>query len=340
MRFIFCVQASATIGLGHLMRCQALAQTVIAHDMDAVFLLDDETRRIALARQDWQGQILPFDYAVPLAQQLSNLQATLPFPIEWIVVDGYQFTRDFCQQWRDLGHRVALFDDDVHETPLAADAVINAAHPPDEERHHLFGSDFRLLRREFKTVMPLSVSQRFHLTLNFGGSDPFGLTIPLLKCLASVEFDAPIRVVTGGAYQQVEELNKAINDLPLSIQHIHDAQDMADVWSHARLAISAAGGSQFEIAVCKTPAILVVVAENQITASQQAEQEGWCRIHYLHDVSETEKAGILADIARQAKQLWSEADTLSQMQDALNERYDAFGGERLMDALLELSSCN
>jgi spore coat polysaccharide biosynthesis predicted glycosyltransferase SpsG len=47
---------------------------------------------------------------------------------------------------------------------------------------------------------------------------------------------------------------------------------------NTQLALSAAGGSQFELLACATPSILVVVAENQKRASQDAESQGWCQV--------------------------------------------------------------
>ena len=44
------------------------------------------------------------------------------------------------------------------------------------------------------------------------------------------------------------------------------------------LTVSAAGSSQFELACAGSPAILLVVADNQLDASLQAVQQGWCDV--------------------------------------------------------------
>jgi spore coat polysaccharide biosynthesis predicted glycosyltransferase SpsG len=62
----------------------------------------------------------------------------------------------------------------------------------------------------------------------------------------------------------------------MPVQHVHDAQDMADMMLHSKLAVCAAGGSQFELLHCYTPSFLLVVADNQYPATQKASQQGWC----------------------------------------------------------------
>jgi UDP-2,4-diacetamido-2,4,6-trideoxy-beta-L-altropyranose hydrolase len=73
-------------------------------------------------------------------------------------------------------------------------------------------------------------------------------------------------------------LAEVIKSSGLDITHLHDCQSMAEELVNTKLALSAAGGSQFELLACATPSILVVVAENQTLASQDAATQGWCQV--------------------------------------------------------------
>ncbi|MBT0584949.1 PseG/SpsG family protein [Alteromonas oceanisediminis] len=331
MRCVFVVQASKNMGTGHLMRCLALAQVFDNHDIESTFLLDEASLASAKQRHDWTGRIVAHHYAADLADRSVDVKraarqcGSLP---DWVIVDGYQFDAEYCGAWRALGCRVALFDDGVHDARAleSADCV-------------LAGTDYRLLRREFWSIMPLPVTQRHSLTLSFGGSDPANITQPLLLALERLNFSGPVRVVTGQAYADPQRIGRFVGQSSLTIQHIHAAQDMADVWSNARLAVSAAGGSQFELAVCETPSILVVVADNQRAATEQAVAEGWCEsILLTHATSEHSGGASQNDIdaiAQRILALWEDETALLTMQQAIVGRYTADGGERIIDALLQ-----
>lgn len=336
MRFVFFVQASETIGLGHLMRCLALSQTITELELEAVFLLDSESLSYAHARHDWQGAVVPHDYSRDLEKQYASASKYVCQPDTWVIIDGYQFNDDFCKQWKADGNRVLLLDDGEHPTQLPVDAVLNPARSADGKPNHLFGSAFRLLRREFRFVSRPTLSNRHYAAINFGGSDPLNLTLPLLRQLDISEFTGPIRVVTGSAYGQLQELKAFVKSSSLAIQHIHDAQDMADIWENARIAVSAAGGSQFELAVCGTPSLLVVVAKNQIPASLTAEQEGWCIVEQIADTATLNTTFCVDSIAETLIHLWNDEQRLLAMQQAIPPSYDSLGCERVIQRLLEI----
>jgi spore coat polysaccharide biosynthesis predicted glycosyltransferase SpsG len=116
----------------------------------------------------------------------------------------------------------------------------------------------------------------------FGGSDPFNITIPLLLALDELNNDSagtvfpPIKVLTGAAYPRLQELLHTLSNLTLDVEHIHDCHKVSSILNDSQLVISAAGGTQFELLACHTPAILVIVAENQRPATLEAQSQGWC----------------------------------------------------------------
>lgn len=333
MHYAFCVQASSSAGLGHLMRCLALAQALDSLEFHVSFLLDNETQRFARQRHDWVGSVVPIEEPYSQYEVLSKL-TTLEGDIDWVVVDGYQFSQQFCKALQDNGYRVALFDDNVHPQPFVADAVINPVAEPVSDQTLIYGDDYRLLRRDFNVVLPTPVSTRQSLTINFGGSDPYNFTLPVLVELASLQFEGAVRVISGAAYPHLSELTEYIQQTTLNVQHVHNAQDMADFWVNARLAISAAGGSQFELAVCQTPAILVVVAENQRLATESAVNKKGCVACYALDSDS--KAHAVSDIVAKAVALWHDDTTLSAMQSQLVGQADALGAERVIQRLQAL----
>lgn len=314
MQVAFRVEGEPKIGLGHLMRCMALAQGLVKCGHQVFFFMSEGAQQFCSKRADWLAEIIPLaemdKKAEPewLVEQCSNVQA------DWLVLDGYQFDQAYRHALQSTKFKLAVFDDINNSGELYADLVINGA--PNAALHHYqatapdallaIGQNYQVLRQEFLEVDKNNWAARENLTLMFGGSDPKNLTISLLKALKTLHPSMPINVITGAAYAGLPELKNVIQNSGLDIRHLHDCQNMAQVLENTKLAISAAGGSQFELRACAVPAVLVVVADNQIPASQSAANQGWCQLANNDEVNADK-------LAEQCLSIWQQADLLHSM---------------------------
>ncbi len=321
------------------MRCLALAQHLQAEDIEVTFAVLPGTVPFCRARHDWVGAVLTIPEGLTQQDEIAWLSQQPAFQqVDIVVLDGYQFNEIYRQALKQTGCQLALFDDNNNSGMLHADLVINGAANAEQLGYNLsapdakycLGEKFRVLRREF-TYAETSWAKRNSLLITMGGSDPANLTLPLLKALDSAGADMPIRVITGAAYPVLTELQSFLQQTRLTIQHIHNCQQMADAYSHAKLAISAAGGSQFELLACATPALLTVVADNQLNATQQASQQGWCQ---LYDSRTSFSANAMAnDIIV----LWPDENKLTAMHSNALKYADINGAVRVIRAMLNLA---
>lgn len=335
---VFVAEGGAQVGAGHLMRCLALAQAASHSGIDCIFILQDEAKHIALSRHDWDFAIISpdegADNSETMLELLNDLQPAA------VVLDGYNLSDELVSVVRSTTECVVVFDDGQLKHIEQADIVVNPASHECDELYRTMnpklllatGSAYRLLREEFTLASWPDVEARQGIAICLGGSDPKQLTLPLLQALACVNQDIPVRVVTGPAYQNLADLEAALLTLPYAVQHIHNCQDMAQVWSNARVAVSAAGGSQFELGVCHTPALLLVVAENQCDAAKHAEQEGWCEVH---DCTQTAE---LDEISKAAVALYNDKSQCRIMSERTRSRYDSLGAQRVLDVISEFLS--
>ena len=335
---VFRVAASEQIGLGHLMRCLALAQAAEDAGISVVFALDAGAVDFARARHDWNYPIVPVPADLTDCKHSEWLYGLLQkqnAPV--LVVDGYIFTPDiFSHIPRDVVCTIVMDDGQQHLAQYA-DIIVNPATQTLDESYKkanpdvicATGDKYRLLRREFRTAQIKPLESRQGIAINFGGSDPLHLTLPLLKAITASNADIPIRVVTGPACEAYTEIADWAATSPAPIQHIHNCQDMAEVWCHARLAISAAGGSQFELGVCQTPTLLVVVAENQVAATSEAMEQGWCLSF------DGRKRNVVSELAEKSISLYEENSLLSGMSEKAAQHYDVDGADRLLELLAE-----
>tara|TARA_R110002153_G_scaffold136036_1_gene285809 strand:+ start:9439 stop:10476 length:1038 start_codon:yes stop_codon:yes gene_type:complete len=314
IRVVFRVEGEPSIGLGHVMRCMALAQSLVKCGHEVFFFMSQGSKHFCRNRTDWPAAILPItdmDKSLEpewLVKQCTNLQA------DWLVLDGYQFDQAYRQSLQSNKFKFAVFDDMNNSGALYADMVINGAQNAGLNGYQLtapkallaIGRDYQVLRQEFLQLSNPKWSERNNLTIMFGASDPTKLTLLTLQSLHKVNASMPITIITGGAYDGLHELTDLIKNSNLHLTHHHDCQNMATVLTNTKLAISAAGGSQFELLACATPSILVVVADNQKNASQDAASQGWCQVVYSEDLSAHE-------LVIQCLSLWQQPELLQSM---------------------------
>jgi UDP-2,4-diacetamido-2,4,6-trideoxy-beta-L-altropyranose hydrolase len=314
VKVLFRVEGNHAIGLGHIMRCLALAQSMVAQHHKVIFAISERSLPLCQSRVVVLGKVLtlPNSCGDSEAQWLTKQCEDLA--VDWLVLDGYEFQQDYRFALRSAVFKLAVFDDINDSGALYADLVINGA--PNAELINYqqtaanavlaVGEYYRILRAEFLQLADKSWSRRDCLTLIFGGSDPLNLTLSLLNLLENSALSMPIAVITGAAYGHLAALEKWLKTSSLAIQHLHDCQHIAEVFSKTRLAVSAAGGTQFELLACATPAVLMVTAKNQLFASQQAAQQGWCEVIHL------EQSSITA-LAEQCLNLWQQPQKLQNM---------------------------
>jgi UDP-2,4-diacetamido-2,4,6-trideoxy-beta-L-altropyranose hydrolase len=316
------------------MRCLALAQAGDANGIESFFVLSSEGIEFTRTRHDWVGRVVvrkgnDTEVAAQILALVDSCHAAA------IVLDGYGFSVEFARELKQSKAQLVYLDDTQAELAKYADIIVNPAgegvsqwyQQQNPQAKVLVGQEYRLLRREFKATLPLPLAQRHTLTINMGGSDPLGLTLPVLQILTKAMPDTLMRVVTGVGYTDIDALDNFIAQSHVPIQHVHNCQDMADIWTHSRLTIGAAGGSQFELVACYTPTILLIVADNQVIASEAAEQQGWC------EVLDCRKGLDRQALAKLTLALWHNPQRLEAMHQAAKPFAYIDGADNLLLAI-------
>lgn len=280
---------SPQIGLGHLMRCLALAQALRRQGREAVF---------ATRPADGTAAGLPDAYGFNVTKVPLELdqQSEAGFILDrmrsagsrLIVVDHYGLGEEFRKPIVDAGMTLAALDDISDSEILTCHAVLNqnlgaeslearyrAIAPKAQEL--LLGARFFMLREELAQAgefirfgrqerwnrIALGMQQP-NLLIMMGGADTLGLT-PRVTAISS-QFSARfghIYVVCGHAMPEslVKAAKLAID--PTSNISVLQSPDMAVMLARADIAITAGGSSSMEMAYCGIPALLIQTADNQ-----------------------------------------------------------------------------
>ncbi|XOV79325.1 MAG: UDP-2,4-diacetamido-2,4,6-trideoxy-beta-L-altropyranose hydrolase [Aestuariibacter sp.] len=337
MRVVFRVDAGFQSGTGHLMRCLALAQWLEEYHVECLFVVTRETTAFCQARHDWVGQIIVIPENLTQTEEIDWIRHNKLFTdCDAIVLDGYQFDHHYRGHLHKLFPNLILFDDLQDQQPLYADVVVNGADGVSSEDYQhrakaavlCLGREYRIFRKEFALGIDIPWQQRHSITLSMGGTDPNNLTVPLLQAIARQDHSIPVRILCGSGFRYLDALHQQISVVTNPVQLIQNCQDVADIFCHTRLAVAAAGSTQFELLQCATPAVLVVVAENQRKATEAASLQKWCLAADSHNWD-------IEEFAKTVTTLFHDENKLSQMhQNALTTRVEN-STQNTIDAILK-----
>ncbi|MCW8931344.1 MAG: UDP-2,4-diacetamido-2,4,6-trideoxy-beta-L-altropyranose hydrolase [Gammaproteobacteria bacterium] len=324
---LFRLDSGGQYGLGHVMRSKALADALLKINIECTFAVQSVHSNDA---------VLPHNL---ININTENDFHSLAKAYDVIIVDHYDYTTELFFQLSKIDHTVlVVLDDECNRGKLYADIVINpaaqaASLPYAEtcpEAKWLFGFDYILLRSFFKELESQYdeysyYEKRQSIVITFGGSDVTGLTLPLLKSIKNtslMSFD--IIVVTGVGCQNSDEIETYCSELKMSYKH--NVKNMAQLFLKAKLAISAAGSTAFELAYCGVPSIFAVVADNQLISIEDQCRQGWCQM------VDCRKQNNVSDIIYYAEKLINSTQ-LKELSQLAQSLVDGKGAERIAQCI-------
>ena len=282
IKVLFRVDASATIGSGHLMRCLALAQTWQDFDGKAVFAVATEIGNLQ-KRLETEGIIVYPLSAISGSQEdaAATIALAEQLNVSWLVVDGYQFGSEYQQQLKQAGLKVLFIDDYGHADFYEADFVLNQNVSASESLYSfcashtqlLLGTQYVLLRREFRQWQGWQrdhpkVARKILVTL--GGSDPDNVTLKVMQALSAIAEPAlEVVVVIGGNNPYQQQLEKVAQQSPFPMRLRQNVTNMPALMAWADVAIAAGGSTNWELAFMGLPSIILTVADNQSAIAQR-----------------------------------------------------------------------
>jgi len=288
--------ASAHIGVGHAMRCLALAEAWIDLGGQVVFasaeLPDAIAARIAATGARVATVTTPADTAA-LARDVGA---------RFAVVDGYHLGAAEQEALSMTGACLLVIDDRGETATQAADLVLNQDASATEELYSeldaklLLGLSYVLLRREFRTAASIRHVPEVarHVLVSFGGADPANLTPIALEALASLD-GLDVFVIAGMAnpHQLVVP-----PDARATIWIVQSVDDMAAQMRRADLAVVAAGSTCWELAACGVPMVAVAAADDQLAITESLGQLGLGVPLTLDGFGVASLRSIIASLAR------------------------------------------
>jgi len=255
---------NSEIGLGHLVRCFALADM-----LKASFQISFVCRDIPMNLTE---ELRAHDFIVHKIESETELLNIISVD-DIVVLDGYGFDISYQKQVKATGAKLVCIDD-VADREFVADLIINHApgiHPEDylalENTQFALGPQYALLRPAFLKKRKKQLRQNKNIEtvlICFGGSDYKNITKEVLEVAASFQKFKKINIVTGGAYSYLESLMPVIKN-DERVHHFNNINDVAlvEMMNDADLIIVPASGILLEALLTDAVVISGIYADNQ-----------------------------------------------------------------------------
>jgi UDP-2,4-diacetamido-2,4,6-trideoxy-beta-L-altropyranose hydrolase len=267
--------ASAEIGAGHVMRCLALAQAWQKTDGSAIFALAAGGIELE-SRIRSEGAEVVRIHAQPGSREDADQTMSLctRLQAEWLVIDGYHFSANYRRSMRSASPNLLLMDDGLETQPCECDVILNPDPDAaagmysqrDTPTELLLGPRYALLRREFLEFHNersdiAQTATRVLVTL--GGGDHHNVTLQVVEAMQGLnDLELDITVVIGPSYEHRESLQAAIAKSTRAATLLCNVANMPELMARADLAITAGGGTCYELAFMKVPMFLITMAKN------------------------------------------------------------------------------
>jgi spore coat polysaccharide biosynthesis predicted glycosyltransferase SpsG len=295
-KVLFRCEANPNIGIGHAIRCLAMAEAARTQQLGIVVAYETMPTTILGAFAEIGAELQPLGPGVDKQTQIC-LSHFLNGPGGWIVVDVREIDEAQIRALSKGPAHLALMDDGIHEYFDGVDCIINPNIEAAAEAYTqrikattalAVGLKYLPLRRQFWNGgrRQSTESQSCAVLITMGGADPDNLSLPLGIACERLTKKAEINLLVGPSFSRPTQLIRRLKTKAPSVRVQMPVQDMANLFSTSDIVVTLAGISLWEAAA--SGACLVGIARDEVhraTLSAGYERELFAGTFDLRDFS-------------------------------------------------------
>ncbi|MFC4388311.1 UDP-2,4-diacetamido-2,4,6-trideoxy-beta-L-altropyranose hydrolase [Gracilibacillus marinus] len=263
------VDASVTIGTGHVMRCLVLADDLSEHGVDVLFICRKTKGNLISIMESKGYKVKTVGLDIEARETIAILQTIVS--IDLLIIDHYGIDEQWEKRVRPYVKKLMVIDD-LANRPHCCDLLLDQNELPNKEERYahlvptttekLLGLHYLLLRKEFRDFpgRKKSVHSISNVLVSFGGSDPTNETMKVMQAIHRL--DVSIVVVVGSSYPYYQQLVQQYLEWD-KIIILKQTSNMAEWMRKADIAIGAGGTSTWERVYMELPTITIDIADNQ-----------------------------------------------------------------------------
>ena len=327
MRIAIRADGSSLMGMGHLVRCGAIAREFMKRGHRVRFFARKEAR-------EWLKE-MGFDHVVLTAGTMPSetgefIRGLMDWGAEAALIDSYELTLECYQRILDQVPTIVI--DDYLRLPYSATCLVNTNFYGSsldyiegcQMEYLLTGEKYAILREEFLGYQPVTFNDRVsRILVTMGGADLRNYTPVVLRALQDLA-GVEIVVVIGPAFQNTPEIREAARKCVGKCRLVVEPKSMAELMSSCDIAVSAAGSTVYELCYMGIPTFLISQADNQNLIFNYFAEKGsmLCLGDYLQVGEEEIRRAVLS--------LMEDDQLRRQMRSELTSLVDGRGVERVV----------
>jgi UDP-2,4-diacetamido-2,4,6-trideoxy-beta-L-altropyranose hydrolase len=265
--FVFRLDANARIGTGHLMRCLTIANELDQNLCSCHFICSELIQPLRSLITDKGYKYYLEDSENGVLAILKNINP------EYLVIDHYGLDTKFESKAYAFSKRILVIEDMANRThfcdllldqsPLRSKADYKQIINPDCKL--LLGPDYALIRPKFRQLRKSKITSWKKGLISFGGSDPYNITLLILKTLDSQLEVKKIKwtIIAGAANKHWKSLKDFTKYSQMDITLIKQTNQIAMVMANHDFAIGAAGSMAWERSCIGLPSLTIPIEDNQ-----------------------------------------------------------------------------
>lgn len=336
---VFLCNVSSVVGMGHLRRCLAIAHALHrAHQIRCSFAFP------ANNAQTWALELVPKEFFIHVLPDNSSAHPALPavsaikgLAPAVLVLDVYEPTSAYLLDLQEADVRTVVIDDFAKLSSYPCTAILNHHVHAEGLTYHtaphtrlLLGPKYALLNPEYalhqaRCVTPGSIGLT-NLLITMGGADPNRATERVLAALDGLDEcirqNLHVQVALGPCYGTGKMLESG------RVAHfsvVRGTENFRRAMQSANVAISACGGTLFELARLGVPTLTLSITPDQGIIGRNWAQRKLAM--YIGDASTVDKS----QITRAAKQLLVDHNLRRQLGERARSLIDGNGATRVAD---------
>jgi spore coat polysaccharide biosynthesis predicted glycosyltransferase SpsG len=253
----FFTEAGLTFGMGHLMRCIALAEAFQESNICSQFIVHKD---------------LDFDFKDNFPLKSINWKKELVYPLNTnniAVVDSYYIDHNHIAFFSKNFHKVIYFDDKAvlyYPKGYVINGIIRGEdikYKKNNSTKYLLGAQYQVVRKAFWNIPKYKVQTDIHrILIIFGGSDLMNMTPYYLSLMCELFPKVIKSVVIGQGGTNIDEIKSNADKNTEIFKNLSDTE-LVDLMFNSDVAISSAGQTLSELAIVGVPTFSVKIIENQ-----------------------------------------------------------------------------
>ncbi|WDV46163.1 UDP-2,4-diacetamido-2,4,6-trideoxy-beta-L-altropyranose hydrolase [Clostridiaceae bacterium M8S5] len=268
MNVCFIASGGSKVGLGHIMRCMALASEFKKRGFGVLFFSNGSK---GIKRLQENNFVIVDELTIH----------------DIIVVDKYGLDEVFFDNLR-RHCKILVYIDDTNDFDYPVDIIINGsliAHSLGYNKYNnpnkkmLLGTKYNILRDEFRNINKIIVREKVkNIMITTGGADYYNTTSRIVNIIRSNQKydEINLNVIIGDSFLNKNNLKNRLKEFK-KIRIYENVNKISEIMLLSDIAISAGGGTIYELCACGVVTLGVILAKNQEPIVTKMDELGYIK---------------------------------------------------------------